>query len=430
MASSSKPGSLSEFADVQHLSPGSNGDLPHVGALLEQADFKVDGAAHGMLPGGRNGILLLGTYTSRSDDCTTTHHKTAVVLRVPESMGYAPYLQMGRAIGLSAITAGAKTIEVPPGLRVLADPGIDERWLAELFSPAFSEWLSRSPDDFGAELISGVLVVLRDGHHADATTLTNLCTDAAKIADAIRDEAVEEVESGGGAVAKAKAPSRDEAVAAALVPKLGGSGPPAHVESTLATSRDLAVRTPAVWGMAVRTTILWILGVNVVGGGIYGLLLNLPNPKLVVLIYQVILLLIIGPIVFRKKTSSIAKTSAEEAFWLGFAKSHDLKPVEPLRFSAEYAEAGLPGKPVRVFEGLFGGTAGHLMTTGDGRERGQQIALIRGPHGPTATTELNVSAPGISTAALDGFIETLLLDLETAPAQAAESRFLQVGSRP
>lgn len=56
------------------------------------------------------------------------------------------------------------------------------------------------------------------------------------------------------------------------------------------------------------------------------------------------------------------------------------------------------------------------MLTGDGRERGQQIALVRGVRGPTAATELNVSAPGISTAALDAYVETLVLDLETAPA--------------
>ncbi len=55
------------------------------------------------------------------------------------------------------------------------------------------------------------------------------------------------------------------------------------------------------------------------------------------------------------------------------------------------------------------------MLTGDGRQRGDLIALVRGPRGPIATTDLDVSAPGVSSAALDGFVETLLLDLETQP---------------
>lgn len=57
------------------------------------------------------------------------------------------------------------------------------------------------------------------------------------------------------------------------------------------------------------------------------------------------------------------------------------------------------------------------MVTGSGRTRGDQIALVRGPKGPTATTELNVSAPGVSTAALDEHVATLVLDLETQPAR-------------
>jgi hypothetical protein len=165
----------------------------------------------------------------------------------------------------------------------------------------------------------------------------------------------------------------------------------------------------------VRSTLLWMLGINIIGGGIYGLLLNLPNRLMAVLVYQVILLVIVGPLVFRSRTKKVAALASEDAFYIEYAKSHRLREVEPLRFAAEHAEANLPGKPVRVFEGAFGGVPGFLMLTGDGRERGHQIALVRGPRGPVATTELNVSAPGVSAPALDGLVETLVLDLETAP---------------
>jgi hypothetical protein len=416
MAQASTAGGLEEFAEAEHLDPGTGGALPAAGSLLERSGLVVDGAARGMLPGGREGTVLLTTYKTTSDDHTTTHHHTAVVMRVPEAMGYAPYLQMGRANGLQANT---KIFEPVPGVSVRADEGVDEGWLTELFSPALCEWLSRSPGDFGAELSSGVLTVIRDEHLRQPADLRGLCTDAAKVADAIREEAVEEVESGGGAVAKAAAPTRDERLAAGLIPKLGVAAPPAHVESEMVAGREAATHSGAVLGSVIRTTLLIIVGVNVIGGGIYGLLLNLSNPKLAVLIYQGILLLIVTPLVYRSRTSKLAKRASEEAFYLGYAKARDLKPVEPLRFAAEYGEAGLPAKPVRVFEGLFGGTSGHLMLTGNGLTRGDQIVLVRGPKGPTATTELNVSPPGVSTTALDECVQTLLLDLETAPSTSA-----------
>lgn len=75
MASTSSPGSLSSFADAQHLSAGTGGDLPRVGGLLGRSDLVVD---------------------------------------VPESMGYAPYLQMGSGFGLSAGIAGIKSLETAP----------------------------------------------------------------------------------------------------------------------------------------------------------------------------------------------------------------------------------------------------------------------------------------------------------------------------
>lgn len=161
MAQASNAGSLEGFAEAEHLQAGTGGPLPTAGSLLDRSNLVIDGAARGTLPGGREGTILLTTYTTTSDDHTTTHHHTAVVMRVPESMGYAPYLQMGRANG---VQVGAKSAEPVPGVSVRADEGVDEGWLTELFSPAFCEWLSRSPDDFGAELTAGVLTVIRDDH--------------------------------------------------------------------------------------------------------------------------------------------------------------------------------------------------------------------------------------------------------------------------
>lgn len=415
MAQASDSGGLAEFAEAEDLEAGTGGPLPTDGALLERGPT-IDGAAHGTLPGGRAGTIAHTTYTTRSDDTTTTHRHTAVVMRVPEAIGYAPFLQLGRASGYAP---EAKSFEPVPGMKVRADPGVDEGWLTELLSPAFCEWLQRSPSDFGAELKRGVLTVFRDGHLRDRGELRSLCEDAAKIAERLREEAFEEVESGGGAVAKAAAPDRVTRLAALVERELKLGDPPAHVESRLAESRQLAGRSHALAVGVVTSTILWMIGVNVIGGGIYGLLLNLPSRGWVILGYQVLLAAIIGPLIWRSRTSNVAKRASEEAFWSGYAESHDLTPVDPLRFAAEFAQAELPAQPVRVFEGSFGGAPGHLVLTGSGRTRGDQIALVRGPRGPIATTELNVSAPGISTKALDEHIATLVMDLETQPRRAA-----------
>lgn len=418
MASRKDGGSLERFARGHGLSAGTGGELPTTGSLLSVGDLKLDGAAQGELPGGENGVVFTATWTTRSDDTTRTHRRTAVVIGLPESLGYAPYLRIGDLFNLPRVLALRK-LEPAPGVSVAADEGVDQRWLTELFSPAFAEWLQRSPEGFGAELDAGVLVVAREGHRTGEGDLVALCEDAARIAGEIRGEALEEVEAGGGSVAKPKPPERRARIAAALTPQLDGEEAPANVESRLASAQTLARRTPAAILTTITGTLVIMIGVNIIGGGIYGLLLTVGDPLKNVLLYQLFLLVLIGILRYRYVTRDIAKKAATEAFWRGYERDNGLREVEPLRFSAEHAEAGLPGKPIRVLEGPIGGSEGFLMLTGEGRERGDKIALVRGPKGPTAVADLNVSAPGMSTAALDEHIATLLLDLETAPPPAS-----------
>ncbi len=420
MASRKDGGNLERFAREHGLDAGTGGELPTTGSLLDIGDLVIDGAAHGELPGGATGVVFTATWTTRSDDTTRTHHRTAVMIRLPESLGYAPYLRIGHLFGLPRVL-DLRSFEPAPGVAVSVDDGVDQRWLTELFSPAFNEWLQRSPEDFGAELDAGVLVVARDDHQTADGKLVALCEDAARIAAEIRAEALEEVEAGGGSVAKPEPPDRRTRIAAALVPRLedGYGGRPANVESRLGAAQQLARRNPPVLRSTIIGTLAIMVGVNIIGGGIYGLLLTVGDPLKNVLLYQLLLFVLIGVLRYRHVTRDVAKRAAAEAFWQGYERDHDLREVEPLRFSAEHAEAGLPGKPIRVLEGQIGGSHGFLMLTGEGRERGDVIALVRGPKGPTAVADLNVSAPGMSTAALDEHIAMLLLDLETAPPVSA-----------
>ncbi len=418
MASRRDGGDLDDFARAHGLDPGTGGELPRTGSLLT-AGISLDGAANGELPGGEEGVILTCTWETRSDDRTTTHRRTAVVIRLPESMGYAPYLAMGDLFAITLRAADMRRLEPAEGVRVVADNGIDEGWLTELLSPAFAEWLQRSPDGFGAELDAGVLVVARDGHLYGDEKLVQLCEEAARIAGEIRSEVMEEVEQGGGSVAKPAEPDARTQVAIAMIPSLELDGPPANVETALGTAQSHARQLPGAILSTITGTLVIMLAVNIIGGGIYGLLLTAGDPLTNVLIWQALLFVVIGFLRYRHVTNDIARKSAAEAFWQGYEEANGLREVDPLGFSAAHAEANLPGKPIRVLEGLFGGTPGFLMLTGEGRERGDKIALVRGPRGPIAVADLNLSAPGPSTTGLDEHVATLLLDLETQPAPAS-----------
>ncbi len=225
MAASNSSGSLSGFVESRGLSAGTGEALPDDGGLLSRAGLEINGAGNGELADGLGGRIVHCSFETRSDDTTTTHRKTAVVVRVPEAMGYAPYLLIGGGIGPSTEAVESRRFEPAQGVVVMADKGINEGWLHELFSPAFSEWLQRSPGDFGAEYVAGTLIVARDTHITGGRRLTNMCTDAAKIAGALREEALEASEAGGGKAAAA-APKPNDLIAAKLIGELEMAGPP------------------------------------------------------------------------------------------------------------------------------------------------------------------------------------------------------------
>jgi hypothetical protein len=403
---------LAEFAGAHGLEYSDGAELPAKGRLLAEDDLKQAGTATGDLAPGEPGTLSWLTYTYRSDDTTHTVKRTAAVLRVPESIGFAPYLGASGAIAVDV-----KAVELDGGGKVLAAKGVNDGWLAELFSPAFTAWLQRNPDDFQWELTDGVLCVSREGYLSKDSELAALCSDAAHIATTIRDECLEEVESGEAkrTAAKAKEPSGRDKVVSAVLAKTTFDHPPADVEATRAQFREEVVRIPGTYISAFFKTLLLMVAVNVIGGGLYGLLLNLPNPGRAVLIYQAILFVVIGFFVLRSQINGTAKQLASEGFWQQYAKARGLTFEDPATFAATHAKAELPGNPVRVMTGTFDGIPGSLLVTGDGLKRGDSIALVAGESGPTATADFDVSAPGPSAAALDKYAADLVLDLQTRP---------------
>jgi hypothetical protein len=137
---------LGGFAKAHGLTAADRIELPMGGALLSEDDLKQEATATGALPGGERGTVCHLTYTTRSDDTTRTHHKTAVVIRVPESIGFAPYLAGGEP--MLYMGEPTRSVDLDGGGKVRAADGIDDAWLTELLSPAFTHWLQRSPETF------------------------------------------------------------------------------------------------------------------------------------------------------------------------------------------------------------------------------------------------------------------------------------------
>jgi hypothetical protein len=308
-------------------------------------------------------------------------------------------------------------VELDGGGSLLAADGINEAWLTELFSPAFTQWLNRNPEDFAWELADGVLCVSRAGHLSKESELSTLCADAAHIAATVREECLEEVESGGAertAATARKLKPQDQLVNSILA-RTTFDSPPADVAASRAQFRGLVVRHPSTYFISFFTTLAWMLGINIIGGGIYGLLLNLPDPGRAVLVYQGLLFVIVGYLVLRRQINGTSEKLAAEGFWQQYARTRGLRFEDPSSFAATHAKADLPGNPVRVMTGSFDGVPGSLLVTGDGFTRGDSIALVAGPIGPTATAEFDVSAPGASAKALDGYAAELVMDLRTRP---------------
>src|SRR6266516_3644323 len=195
---------LEAFAAANGLPFAPSASLPSDGHLLGSGG-KVEGAVEGGLPGGLDGTIAYYVYTTSSSDSdghtSTQHHRfTILVTRLPESIGFAPYLSYGgrgSSIGVD-LSQGIQQLKLLEGdafkgAHLYAYDGSSKSWLAQLFSPALIDWLARSDDGFGFELSGGVLCAARDGYLTGSDDVESLCSDAAHVAEAIRKESVEGV---------------------------------------------------------------------------------------------------------------------------------------------------------------------------------------------------------------------------------------------
>ena len=419
MSPAASADSLQKFAQDRGLAYAERVDLPQQGSTLSHSDGKVEGAATGKLPGGIEGSVVHFTYTYTWTDSdhhthTETRRFTLVVTQVPESIGFLPYMGFaGSDSHLSPMAGSTEMTKIDlgkdqgfDGAHACAYRGTSQSWLTQLLSPALTEWLARSEDDWGFELANGVLCAGRSGYLTDAGDLKTACEDAAHVAGAIRQESVEEAEGGDAALDAAKDPDAHDPQMEKALARVK-TETPAYLTAALPQFRSYARRAGDTFSSALIKAALLTLLLNIPGAAIP--IVTIVNGAYVALaVIEGALLLIIFFFMFRSKVKGDSRKYAEEAFYRGYAESRGLKLEEPLHFAASHAEAKLPFKPDRVMSGpLPGGGEGSLVLCGDGGKRSDRIAVVLGPKGPLAEAGLESESPGLSAKDLDTFFAQL-----------------------
>jgi hypothetical protein len=421
--------SIAGFAAANGLAFAPRVELPAQGSTLTRPGGKVEAAATGTLPGGIEGTLAHFTYTySHTDSDNHTHTEirrfTLVVTRIPESIGFLPYLGFaGCECKLDPHAGGENMASIDlgdregfKGARAYAYRGTSESWLAQLLSPALVEWLARSDENFGFELANGVLCIGRDGYLNNAATLRTVCEDAAHVAGALREESLEEVGTDGKADA-AKDPDADDPALKAALSQVDGESPVNAIAARAAFTAYLR-RSPVTIGGALRFAVGLTLVLNVPGVAL-PITLIAAGEYLPLAAIEIAVIGIVFFFSFRSRVRKNGVRYAAEAFYRAYARDRELRPEEPLAFAASHAEAKLPFKPDHVFTGvLAGGTSGSLIVSGDGSKRSDRIAVVAGPRGPLAEAELRADPPALSAEDLDVYAELLAGEIAAAPVPA------------
>jgi hypothetical protein len=422
---------LEAFAQAHDLGFRPSGSLPPHGNLLNRHG-RVEGLVEGVLPGGAQGSLAHYTYTyetTDSDGHTETHTRrfTIVVTAVPQSIGFMPSLGFaGAKSEMTGIGGSLEEVEQVDlgghaglkGSRCYRYRGASEQWTRRLFSPALVDWLARSEPDFGFELADGVLTTSRGGHLADAAALTGLCEEAAHLTGAIAAESDEDSDTGNAATNAAKDPkAKDPRMEAALaaVP----IDPPASIGAAESHFRRRLAGSPRTLARALGYAVVIAALLNVPAAAV-PILLAVAGQWALLAAFEVLLVAILAFFIFRKDLRQSGSKYAAEAFWRGYAAKRGMKLEEPLRFAATHADAKLPFRPDRVLAGpLPGGGEGCFCVYGDGSKRADRVAVVAGPAGPVAESELEAEPQGLTTKDLDTYLEQLAGEDRAAPPEPA-----------
>jgi hypothetical protein len=299
------------------------------------------------------------------------------------------------------------------------------------------EWLSEGAEGFGFELTEGILCVARDVYLTDPESLEILCGNAAYIARALQKESREAADSGSavsqGARSEAPDPNVEKAIATVV-----GDQVPDRVGATRSRFARYLRKQPESYrsiktllaSLGIAVIFSWLILTTKTGGRHHhhhhkpGTTLfggSLSHPRLGDFIFLGVAFLVSYAVIQGIRIGKEAKGLDRAAFYRAFARSRGLAMEDSLGFAATHAEAGVPFEPDFVLSGdLAGGRSAALAVKGDGSGRKDRIAVVAGPAGPFAWSQLTTKAGSgtLSFADLDYYVDWLGKQLTGPPASA------------
>ena len=368
---------LAAFGQQRGLEVVRHPALEQLTPLLARGDVRrTEGLVSGKLAEGLEGDLAHFRYTERDSDGPDRHYSfTLVLAAVPESIAFIPRLTVkpgGGPLGRLSLSVpafgGADTMaselqpvsfesqELNKRYDVWVDEEVGSNWVRQLFSPAFIAWLTSRKPGLAFELADGALCVYRSGKLETPEELAELCDDAAKIAERLRKEALEEegrLEAGSAALPDRPGESLAARIEAGL-PEVKWEQPPADTATAIKAYRGTSMRRwqPWAWGAATLLGMLALGGLLLVGDQGFGGLLMLVSPFVAYGTWKTIV-------------DDRAKALGKAAFARGYARSRSLSEENPRLFQARNMRLRIPGKVETALAGDLPGSGrpGALLFT-------------------------------------------------------------------
>ncbi|MFN8112208.1 MAG: hypothetical protein U0R51_03305 [Solirubrobacterales bacterium] len=238
---------VAAFASRRELELSEPGSVRAATPALVPSGGKTLATATGTLTGNVAGtILRLAASRPEGEAGPGT---LAVLCRIPETLAYATTIACHDRAAGPASTGGypaerwdevrLESIAFEDRFRLVVLAGQDAGWTLELFSPALIAWLAEdAPAGLGFELNEGWLCVLAADPETEPATLWDA---AARIAAAIRDEAIEE-----GDDPDLRQASDGQRKTDAAVAEIEWREPPAGAREAAAAYARIAARKPSV----------------------------------------------------------------------------------------------------------------------------------------------------------------------------------------
>lgn len=227
----------------------------------------------GVLPGGAIGRLRHQAVFGTTLGIDVAMQHTLMICRIPESVGYVPFL------GCRPDTIGGamyawdndqrpkrsqvfESVELERRYKVEVAADQSQNWIYQLFSPSFIDWLARStPPDFGFKLDLGVFHCETPQWRGQAAATTGeveeesldlLLENGSRVASRVRDEVLEEaaligepgiVDSAAAYASWANAPKHGRIIKTILwLARVGGED---DGSAKFAADRGLVTESPA-----------------------------------------------------------------------------------------------------------------------------------------------------------------------------------------